>query len=76
MNLKPPPFSLLHLGWIIFGLGVIGDLVYHTFLLLTILSRPDRTLSITWYLIGALGHAVTFGGLVLIILALMRRHPR
>lgn len=62
--------SLLFLGWVIFGLGVLWDLSYHA-ALLVVTSLPSSL-----DLIGSFGHVITFAGIVLIIYALLRRHAR
>lgn len=68
---KRRPFTLIQAGWLIFMLGVVWDLVYHTALLLTGVTLPSAL-----DLIGSLGHAVTFVGAVVIIFALLRRYKK
>jgi hypothetical protein len=65
------PLSLLQLGWTVFALGVAWDLIYHAALFLV--SVP---LSSSLDLVGSFGHVVTFGGTVIIIYALLRRHSK
>jgi hypothetical protein len=61
-------FTLIQVGWTVFGLGVIWDLVYHGLLFVYGLALPAAL-----DLIGGLGHGVTFAGSVVIIYALLRR---
>ena len=68
---KRSPLSLLLLGWIVFALGVLWDLIYHAALFLVNTSLPSSL-----DLIGSFGHVVTFGGTVIIIYALLHRNRK
>ncbi len=63
-------FNLLRVGWLIFAAGVLWDLTYHTVqLLLPAVASP------AFDALGDLGHIITFAGVTLIILTLLRERP-
>ncbi len=62
-------FKLDRLGWAIFALGLVWDLVYHTALLLA----PARVTD-TLDLVGGLGHVLTLVGLVIVVWQILRRN--
>ncbi len=58
--------KLRRLGWIILIVGVVWDLSYHTLLAIASTALPPIV-----DVLGNLGHGITLGGIVLVILSFL-----
>ncbi len=63
--------KLRRLGWIILIVGVLWDLSYHTLLAIATTALPPVV-----DVLGNMGHGITLGGIVLVILSYIYKQNR